>query len=60
MHIGSLRISQACFLLKEVQQAHYVQQDDNEMISKWKETVKGLAIVMSQNLPRSIDRKLLK
>ena len=50
-----MRISQAYFLLKEVQQAHDVQQDDNEMISIQKEAVMGLAMVMSQNLPRSTD-----
>ena len=55
MHIYSMRISQAYFLLKEVQQAHDVQQDDNEMISIQKEAVMGLAMVMSQNLPRSTD-----
>jgi hypothetical protein len=30
------------------------------MISMRKEAVKGMAMVMSQNLPRSIDTKLLK
>ena len=45
--MGSMRNSQAYFCLKEVPQAHDVQQDDNEMTSMQKEAVKGLAMVMS-------------
>lgn len=54
MHIDSMRISQACYLLEEVQQAHDIKQDDKHLEG----SSQGPGNGMSQNLPTSTDNEL--